>query len=325
MSTNKPLVSIALCLYNGEKFIKEQLDSIINQSYTNIEIVIVDDMSTDNSVEIVKAYLSLAKIRFYENESNLGFIKNFEKCLSLCNGEYIALSDQDDIWLPEKIEKLINQIGFNYLIYSDSLLIDVAGNSLQAKITDRRHFYRGDDPRPFIFSNCVSGHAILIKKSLVPFIFPFPENVFHDWWIAFVACSVGSIEFIPDVLVLYRQHNKSQTDFLDLKPKNPHELKNKAEFRINQLHHFVSWLSLLENFHFNKKKNQLFFQKLKKLYAEKINNYFSFHLLTFLLLHKGILFFCKKKTYASKLNFCFQQSIGFKSKLKFDKTYNSKL
>src|ERR1700744_3577317 len=97
----EPLISVALCTYNGEKYIKEQLDSIINQTYTCIEVIIVDDGSTDSTYDIISDYaLRDNRIKCFKNETNLGFNKNFEKAVSLTSGEYIAISDQDDIWLP---------------------------------------------------------------------------------------------------------------------------------------------------------------------------------------------------------------------------------
>jgi glycosyltransferase involved in cell wall biosynthesis len=106
-----PLVSIAMCTYNGAKFMAKQLESIINQTYKNLEIVIVDDRSTDDTVAIVEQFAKNdERIKFYQNETNLGFNKNFEKAVNLTTGDYISISDQDDIWLPTKIEDLLNAI-----------------------------------------------------------------------------------------------------------------------------------------------------------------------------------------------------------------------
>ena len=135
MSNNQGLISIAMATYNGGQYLSEQLDSIVNQTYTNIEIVIVDDDSKDNTVEIIKSYQQKYKfIKLYQNPTNLGIVKSFEKAISLCNGDYIALSDQDDVWLPHKLEELVNKIGSSLLIYSDAILVDsnmqVIANSL---------------------------------------------------------------------------------------------------------------------------------------------------------------------------------------------------
>src|SRR5574344_1640995 len=118
------LISIAMCSYNGERFIKEQIDSIIAQTYKNFELIIVDDGSKDNTIEIIKYYQSKdSRIKLFQNEKNLGFVKNFEKAITLCSGDFIALADQDDVWKKNKIEVFLNNIDKNMLIYSDAILM----------------------------------------------------------------------------------------------------------------------------------------------------------------------------------------------------------
>jgi glycosyltransferase involved in cell wall biosynthesis len=108
------MISIAMCTYNGERFIKEQLDSILNQTYKNFELIITDDDSSDKTITIIKEYIKQDKrIKLYQNNSNLGFIKNFEKAISLCSGDYIVLADQDDIWKVNKLEIFLEQIKDN--------------------------------------------------------------------------------------------------------------------------------------------------------------------------------------------------------------------
>ena len=119
------LISIAMCSYNGERFIKEQIDSIIAQTYKNFELIIVDDGSKDNTINIIKEYqLKDHRIKLFQNDNNLGFVKNFEKAISLCSGDFIALADQDDVWKKNKLEVFLKNINGNMLIYSDAILID---------------------------------------------------------------------------------------------------------------------------------------------------------------------------------------------------------
>ena len=126
------LVSIALCTYNGEAYLKEQLDSLIDQTYPNCEIIIVDDCSKDGTVDILKQYANeYPQIKLYINSENLGYTKNFEKAINLCNGEYIALCDQDDIWDKNKISIMIHRIGDNILIYYCGALFAAAIASIQ--------------------------------------------------------------------------------------------------------------------------------------------------------------------------------------------------
>ena len=104
-----PLVSIAVATFNGAEFLEAQLETLINQTYTNLEIVICDDASTDSTRSIVEAYQKKdSRIKFFPNKENLGFNLNFERTLKHCTGEYIAISDQDDIWLLDKIEIVLN-------------------------------------------------------------------------------------------------------------------------------------------------------------------------------------------------------------------------
>ena len=196
------LVSIAVCTYNGERFLREQLDSLVQQTYSNIEIIVVDDCSTDSTIEILKEYAAIYPFLTYlRNERNLGYVKNFEKVIGMCSGEYIALSDQDDIWELDKIELQAAQIGDYAVIYHDSICVDEQGNSLQKKLSDICRLYEGHLPHPFLFFNCVSGHSILFHKRILPDIIPFDVRYFHDRWIAFIASERGGIKLLPKALV----------------------------------------------------------------------------------------------------------------------------
>lgn len=149
---NKPLISIALCTYNGSAFLAEQLDSILGQRYTNWELVVVDDCSTDSTPAILEEYAgSDARIGLHYNEQNLGYNKNFEKALGLCRSELIAICDQDDIWHPEKLEKQVKLIGDHALVYHDSEFVNAEGQSMNRRISDKLNFYRGDAPEVFLF------------------------------------------------------------------------------------------------------------------------------------------------------------------------------
>jgi glycosyltransferase involved in cell wall biosynthesis len=231
---NTPLVSIALCVYNGEKFLEEQLHTLLYQTYSNIEIVISDDGSTDGSLNIIKKYLSDQRVKLFKNEHNLGYVKNFEKVIQHCKGDYIALSDQDDIWDLTKIETLLGQIGNATLIYHDSTLIDTGKKEL-GKISGLLRMYQGDNPFPLLFYNCVSGHSCMFKKTLVPHLGAFNSNFYHDWWIAFVAGNMGKIKYIDQALVKYRQHHQSSTDIMNRKRKS-----NKPGPKYEEIN--VSWL-----------------------------------------------------------------------------------
>lgn len=210
------LISIAMATYNGEKYLKEQLDSIYAQTYKNIEVIVTDDCSTDNTVEILEKYSKSHGLRYYVNEKNLGFVKNFEKVISLCEGEYIALSDQDDIWKKNKLEILINKIGSNLLIHSDCLIIDENDNIIMPSW--KREQGNLINIKNLFFMNVVTGCTVLLNKKLLNTALPFPEGiVYHDWWLALCAAKENSICYTPLCLTRYRQHSAQDTGIEDNK------------------------------------------------------------------------------------------------------------
>jgi len=206
------LVSIAMTTYNGEQFLREQLDSILAQTYSNFEIIICDDQSMDRTYQILQEFALLdSRIKLFKNDTNLGLVKNFEKALYLCSGQYIALADQDDIWEPEKIETLITNIGHYSLIHSDACLIDSLNEvfaysySKYSKKDTNKNFIE------YLLSNNVTGCTSLFKRELLQQCLPIPEKVLlHDWWIALNAMKLNGIIYIDKSLTRYRQHHTNQ-------------------------------------------------------------------------------------------------------------------
>ncbi|TDE12003.1 glycosyltransferase family 2 protein [Dyadobacter psychrotolerans] len=206
-SRSTPLVSIVMATYNGGRFLREQLDSLVAQTYPNLEIVIVDDASTDQTPAILDEYVAVySNIQVYKAEQNLGYIRNFEKGLLLCQGEYIALCDQDDIWLAEKISILMRQRGHHSLIYCNSELIDAAGERSGVKLNDLKNLLDFWTPLNYVVGGTASGHAMLVKREVILQSVPLPSMVTHDYWIGFVATLSAPMKFVHEVLVLYRQH-----------------------------------------------------------------------------------------------------------------------
>ena len=198
----EPLISVALCTYNGEKFLQEQMDSILAQTYKNLEIIVVDDGSTDKTIDTVNAYAEKDKrIKLFQNEANVGFNKNFEKALSLTSGEYIAISDQDDIWLPQKLQLLLNNIKSNWLIFSNSSYL---GDLKQGRLLN--NFKLPSNYKGILLRNHVTGHTSLIHRDFLNVVLPFPQGGYYDWWMGFVASYHHKIAFLDEVLTLYRIH-----------------------------------------------------------------------------------------------------------------------
>lgn len=302
----KPLVSIALCTYNGEKFLREQLNSIVHQTYSKLELIIVDDCSSDGTLDILNEYArEYSFIKVHKNEVNLGYIRNFEKALKLCSGNLIALSDQDDIWHLNKIEKLVNAIGDNLMIYHDSEFVDQNGHSLNKKMSDIMNLYRGNEPEAFIFFNCISGHSVLMKKELRDEILPFPNAYFHDWWIAYVATNLGSIDYLNETLVNYRQHETTDTNILKIE-RNRTSLKRLGS---NQKQNKkIQWLKSCAEYPKNKQP-----ELINAIYDEVVKSnkgYISLKLAGLIYKNRKKLFRINKKSKLSKLNFILKEIWG---------------
>ena len=168
---------------------------MLQQTYLNLEIIISDDASVDGTKAILDQYQDDAKFRISYQSENLGAIANFEYATRQAKGEYVAFCDQDDIWLPEKVEKLYHAIGIQWLVYSDSILIDEEGLSLQKNLSQLRKMYSGKDTRGFIFSNVVWGHTMLVNKQLLPHVLPIPSGIPHDIWFACKATALTGIKY----------------------------------------------------------------------------------------------------------------------------------
>jgi glycosyltransferase involved in cell wall biosynthesis len=297
-------ISIAMCTYNGEKYLKEQIDSILKQTYENFELIITDDGSQDKTVELINTYvLNDSRVKLFENELNLGFMKNFEKAISLCTGDYIALSDQDDVWKENKLETLIVELKKNdsFLVYSDALLVDSNLKSLGSTLIEKLNLNQITDDNNlfFIYQNCVSGNTLMFKKELTQKFLPIPPDIiFHDIWIAFVASTIGPLSYVDESLILYRQHDDNVTNLNSkiIKVKKSYNEKickkiSNNKILITKLSVFNTYLQ--KNFP-NEKKSKI----LKNLYSELSNYnkyYFNYNLFKLFNENKECLFLNKEK------------------------------
>lgn len=307
-----PLVSVALCTYNGAAYLEEQLDSVVNQDYPNMEIIIVDDCSTDETLAIVTAYGSrYPQVKLTINSQNLGYIKNFEKAIDLCSGDYIALCDQDDIWDISKISIMVDAIGDNIMVYHDSLFVDEKGLSLNGRVSDIRNCYSGNDSRVFLFENCVSGHAMLFKKELLNYVSGFNVHLIHDWWLAYAAVNNGGILFLNQTLVKYRQHGKANTNILRQKRSD-----TISAGSLQKMERQLQITTLFAGYEFNRDADFKF--KLARLMKNRMKSYTSFSLAFFVFRHRNVLLYIQKKSGFSKLNFILKLIWGYKIKSLFE-------
>ncbi len=210
-------VSIAMATYNGAKFLREQLDSFATQTRLPDELVVCDDGSRDATLDILNDFGATApfEVRVIQNEKNLGFARNFEKVLSLCTGDLIFLSDQDDVWFPKKLKTVEDAILADPSILctiNDMIITDVdLKHSNKTQLGNIR--VTGSNDNRYIAGCCVA-----IKRPLLEFLMPFPaEDFAHDRWIGDMSVALGVRRLIDEPLQYYRRHgsNESQWVFSD--------------------------------------------------------------------------------------------------------------
>ena len=200
-------MSIVMATYNGAKYLVEQLDSIFAQTLVPDEIIIVDDCSIDNTWQVLSEYARRCpQIKLYRNDANLGVVKTFEVALSLCTGEFIALADQDDYWLPNKLELLMANIGSNWLIHSDAYIADENLNVISESYSQLKP-YHDNSLAMYLLRNNVTGCTVLIHRDLLKLALPFPPNVImHDHYLALCAKYYAKLSYLSLPLLKYRQH-----------------------------------------------------------------------------------------------------------------------
>ncbi|MCE7068259.1 glycosyltransferase family 2 protein [Dyadobacter sp. CY326] len=223
------MISVALCTYNGAKYLPEQLKSIADQTLPIDELVVCDDRSKDNTIEIIKSFAAQNsfQVHIHINEVNLGSTKNFEKCLSLCTGDIILLCDQDDKWREDRVQKQVDYLQSHPnidAVFSDAMKIDDDSVSVGTTIWQEIEFnsmsqnrWMNGKPHEILFNGfVVTGATLAIRRSCLERLMPFPTHVpdlIHDAWIAMVLSLENKIDFIADTLIYYRIHASQQVGF----------------------------------------------------------------------------------------------------------------
>ncbi len=201
-----------MATYNGERFIHEQLASILAQLDTDDEIVVVDDASRDGTVAIVESFCD-KRIRIIRQPFNCGVLKTFGRALEEAKGEIIFLADQDDVWRSDKVAKIKGMFSARLdltLVQSDCSVIDADGNIVTEFRFGSKTFYAG------IFRNFVrnlyQGSAMAFRRSILQYCLPFPPDIpMHDMWLGIVNQFVGKAEFIAEPLMYYRRHGRNES------------------------------------------------------------------------------------------------------------------
>lgn len=200
------MISVCMATYNGEKYIKEQLESILKQLGMDDEIIISDDGSKDLTEKIIKE-INDERIRFVKNTNIHGFTHNFENALKMARGEYIFLSDQDDVWLDNKVKIILEELNKVDFVTHDCITVDEYKNVLSSSR------FNDFDIKPGFWNHLIKsrylGCCMAFNKKILEVSLPFPKNDFlieHDIWIAAIAFAYFKTSLIKEPLILYRRH-----------------------------------------------------------------------------------------------------------------------
>lgn len=236
MSTKKK-VSVALCTHNGERFIEEQIKSILDQTRPVDEIVLSDDASIDRTVEIVKKSITghllshgtAPTLIVLNNSTPLRVTKNFEQALFHTSGDLVALSDQDDVWHSNRIEKMVAMFESTktLFVFSNARQTDEEGKSLGHDLftalamsaKERSLVEQGEAYKQFLRRNLATGATVMLRRSLVKAAAPFPDSWLHDEWLAMVAAAFDSVRMLDERLIDYRQHSGNQVGMSPLRTR----------------------------------------------------------------------------------------------------------
>lgn len=311
MTEGHKTISVALCTYNGADYLPAQLDSILNQTRPADEIVIVDDCSTDGTFAIIKAYAARTSvIKYYVNQTNVGYVRNFSSAISKTSCDYVALSDQDDIWTDDHLETLLKHIGDAAVCVGDCRMVNADGTPTGECFSDikQNHYIpEGNVPKAYriVYNyNPYQGASMLIGRKWVESFLPIPrEAEFHDTFLAGCACLTQGLTVIPDIVNNYRVHNGQVSKFwkvtilqemrrkqhhicfpnkrvmIDCVSKHAMDLTPEATAFIDEFHHILELDKQGKRLEILKIKNQHY----KEIYSCKSNKYIGLRSLHFLL------------------------------------------
>lgn len=223
-------IDILMATFNGEKYLSEQFDSILNQTYKDWKLIIHDDGSIDNTVYIIKEYMLQypEKIILIDDDICTGEAKNnFAYLMQFSSSPYITLCDQDDVWFPHKLETMISLLQKYDLVMSDVIIVDEVKHLLNDSFYKLNHSKRGFLNN--LLHNSYIGCAMAFNRKIYERVMPIPKNIpMHDWWIGLIAEIFGSVVFTDDKLMYYRRHN---TNASQTSEKSKYSIFKKISFR----------------------------------------------------------------------------------------------
>lgn len=275
------MISVAMTTYNGEKYLREQLDSIMNQSTKVDEIIVCDDCSSDMTLDILKEY----PVKITVNKSNLGFKSNFKKAISLCSGDYILLCDQDDIWDTNKVEELKKQMenhpdihvcasAFRYIDGNGNFFYEGKVMKLYPNIINENEVCEVSFDS-LISINYFQGSSMMIDRWITDkFLQYYNEEIEHDWFICMLAASYHSMYFYNKALFQYRIHEKNEIGIPSVNENTEKHIRtaNKMNIRLQPAKNAITVLEILNRVnpkYYNSQLNE--FNGLKKFCYEHID------------------------------------------------------
>lgn len=205
--TPRPTVSVVMCTYNGERFLREQLESILEQDYPLHELIVQDDGSTDGTWALIRDYAERYPqlIRPFQNAERLGFNANFRTAMERATGELIAIADQDDVWFPQKIRRQVETIGEADLCISDYFTDPAYVMPLHVRVSPSTRFEH------VIFYAGTPGHTMLLRRDFVGGITHWDYAIYYDWWLSFHAHLGRGVAKVAEPLNWHRHHAGSAT------------------------------------------------------------------------------------------------------------------
>lgn len=210
-------VSVCMATYNGEKYIKQQIESILNQLSANDEVLVSDDGSNDNTIALLKAYND-KRIKIFFNTSKKGPNGNFENALRQASGDYIFLADQDDVWYDNKIKVMVDYLQLYDVVNCDCMVVNDTLNVICPSYF--QYINSGSGFIKNLKRNTYMGNSMAFKRSILNIALPFPHNIpNHDLWLGVVADLFYKPYFIPQILGLHRRHDNNASNTFDIKLK----------------------------------------------------------------------------------------------------------
>ena len=199
------MISVCIATYNGERFIREQIDSILRQLSSDDEIIVSDDGSTDNTISIINS-IDDKRIRVIEGPRKQSPTSNFECALKASKGDYIFMSDQDDVWKPNKVKICMEWLQRYDCVVSDAEVTDSSLNPLYPSLYAIMQVRQGRIYNT-IWKNGYTGCCMAFRRNVLEASLPFPKDIpMHDIWIGNVAAYKYNVKFIPDTLIYFRRH-----------------------------------------------------------------------------------------------------------------------